>query len=192
MPFTIVEHSDSTVEGDDSSDENRDHMRQLVIGLQLPDSQSVEVLVHRTVGSHSDQEEQGAAGGGKEGGGTCEPSIILTDVQEVTNEDGQTTFVTHIYAKQLDDKGHVDASSDGSEDEDESDSDCQRKDKDQPPIAAGFDVCKTGVLLQDCVVLNGNESQDHVGDSDGVSLTSSQSLDELKLGEGGLVVEVLT
>lgn len=95
MTVRMPERSDSTVDWDDSSDENHDHMRQLVLGLRLPDSQRVEVLVHRPVGSNSDQEEQGATGGG-EGG---EP-IILTDVQEVTNEDGYTTFVTHIYAKQ--------------------------------------------------------------------------------------------
>ena len=93
----VLDSSDSTADFDDSSDENRDH---IIVGLQLPDSQRVEVLVHRTVGSSSEHEETSAPGNGREV--MAESSIIFTDVQEVVDEDGYTTVVANVYARSCD------------------------------------------------------------------------------------------
>ena len=97
LPGPLLDSSDSTADYDDSSDENRDH---IIVGLQLPDSQRVEVLVHRTVGSSSEHEETGAPGNGREV--MAESSIIFTDVQEVVDEDGYTTVVANVYARSCD------------------------------------------------------------------------------------------
>ena len=97
LPVPVLDSSDSTADYDDSSDENRDR---IVVGLQLPDSQRVEVLVHRTVGSSSEHEEAGAPGNGREV--MTESSIIFTDVQEVVDEDGYTTVVANVYARSCD------------------------------------------------------------------------------------------
>ena len=94
LPVPALDSSDSAAEYDDSSDENRDH---IILGLQLPDSHRVEVLVHRTVGSSSEHEETGGTGEGKEV--MTESSVILTDLQEVVGEDGYTTVVANVYAK---------------------------------------------------------------------------------------------
>ena len=94
LPGPALDSSDSTADYDDSSDENRDR---IIVGLHLPDSQRVEVLVHRTVGSSIDHEEAGARGGGREV--VTESSVILTDVHEVVGEDGYTTVVANVYAK---------------------------------------------------------------------------------------------
>ena len=97
LPGPVLDSSDSTADYDDSSDENRDR---IIVGLQLPDSQRVEVLVHRTVGSSSEHEETGAPGNRREV--MAESSIIFTDVQEVVDEDGYTTVVANVYARSCD------------------------------------------------------------------------------------------
>ncbi|XP_076456869.1 uncharacterized protein LOC143291121 isoform X2 [Babylonia areolata] len=125
-----LDSSDSMA--DDSSDEMRDRV---MVGLELPDSQRVEVLVHQTVSSSSDQEEGGGACGGGGGGGTTstttttmkevvtDSAVIVTDVQEVVNESGYTTVVTNVHAKSKDSVLHAPASApegaDGSDEEEE-------------------------------------------------------------------------
>lgn len=92
-----VEASGSA-EHEENSDESSDRNEQVIIGLELPDSQRVEVLVHRTVGSSGEQEEKGTSGSGEV---VTESSVIVTDIKEVKDENGYTTVITHIYAKPL-------------------------------------------------------------------------------------------
>ena len=104
LPLPAHDSSDSTA--DDSSEEMRDG---LVVGLQLPDAQRVEVLVHQAISPNSHQEEGGASGDGREV--VTDTSIILTDVQEVVSEAGYKTVVANFYARpRVDDSGDAEDS----------------------------------------------------------------------------------
>lgn len=60
----------------------------------------------------------------------------------------------------------------------------QCKTTSQPPTSADRVVSMKGVMLQDCVILNGSDDQEaNPDESDGVSLASSQSLSDVKRGE---------
>ncbi|KAK7091292.1 hypothetical protein V1264_008996 [Littorina saxatilis] len=124
---------------DDSSDGNRNRV---IVGLQLPDSQRVEVLVHRTVCSHGDTEDGSAAVERRDV--VTDSSVILTNIQEVLNEDGYTTVVANIHAKAYDTNAaqgcaFVLDSSDSSDDSEE-----EREREDKGVSFAGESAARTG------------------------------------------------
>ncbi|KAL8585697.1 hypothetical protein ACOMHN_022344 [Nucella lapillus] len=113
FPIPALDSSDSMA--DDSSDEMRDRV---VVGLELPDAQRVEVLVHQTISSSSDQEEGGGGASADTREMVTESAVIITDVQEVMNEDGYTTVITNVYAKPRNPTTHTSPAT-SSEDSDE-------------------------------------------------------------------------
>ncbi|XP_041361449.1 uncharacterized protein LOC121377502 isoform X2 [Gigantopelta aegis] len=87
---------------EDSGSYNADFPEWLVVGVQLPNSRQVEVLVHRSVSSGEAEQAHvykteitHPEDGSVQDGGI----VTVTEVEEVMNEDGSTRVIAHIVTK---------------------------------------------------------------------------------------------
>ncbi|XP_071110560.1 uncharacterized protein [Haliotis cracherodii] len=102
---------------DESEDGTQNNPEWVVLGVQLPDSRQVEVLVHRPINSNSDGEEQTyrTEMTQSDEAGNENAVITLTDVKEVTDEDGYTRVIAHVVSKMAKDDNSAHEENDDSD-----------------------------------------------------------------------------